>query len=357
VSGARLTIDLAALAHNLGVIRAAAPGAEAAAVVKADGYGLGAGPIGRRLFAEGVRTFFVARLAEGEALRSEIGDFTGDIVVLDGLPEDSAARMAAANLTPALTSLDQIRQWSALAKSLRLPCILHFDTGMNRLGLGVGEASEAAALIAQARGLDLRLVMSHLSYATSPDHPRNTEQLARFQQVLPHFPGVRASLAASAGAFLGPEYRFDVVRPGISLYGGGPEERPHPDLRAVAILEAPILQIRDLRSGESLGYGSMFTATAPTRVAIVEAGYADGVLRTRHGKGQAAVNGQLCPLAIVSMDLIGVDITGIEGVAVGHMVELLGPTALLDEAAAAAGTVAHECLTRLGSRGERLYRD
>jgi alanine racemase len=197
--------------------------------------------------------------------------------------------------------------------------------------------------------------MSHLSYATAPNHPRNVEQLARFHAVLSHFPKVRASLAASAGAFLGPQYRFDMVRPGISLYGGGPEERPHPDLRAVAILEAPILQVREIAAGDSVGYGSMFTAATPRTLAIIEAGYADGFLRTGFAAGQAGVGGRLCRLAIVSMDLIAVDITGVPA-QVGDMVELLGPTALLDNAATAAGSVAHECLTRL-ARAERLYRD
>lgn len=357
MTGAGLTIDLAALAHNLGVIRAAAPGAEVAPVVKADGYGLGAGRVSQRLWAEGARTFFVARLSEGEALRVALGERDAEIVVLDGLTEDAAARMAASNLTPALTSLDQIRTWGALARSLRLPCVLHFDTGMNRLGFDIGEAQQVAALVSQFRGLDLRLVMSHLSFATTPSHPRNAEQLTKFRLALGHFPGVRASLAASAGAFLGPDYRFDMVRPGISLFGGGPEERPHPDLQAVARLYAPILQIRDLAAGDSAGYGSMFQAAHPMRMAIVEAGYADGLLRTSFARGTAAVRGRLCPLAIVSMDLIGVNVSEIGDVAVGDPVELLGPTVHLDDVAVAAGTVAHECLVRLSPRAERIYRD
>src|SRR5205814_1432173 len=139
--------------------------------------------------------------------------------------------------------------------------------------------------------------------------------------------------------------RFDMVRPGISLYGGGPEERPHPELKAVAILEAPVLQVRTIKAGDSMGYGAMFNAPGDMTIALVEAGYADGVLRTSFARGQAAVGGRRCPLAIVSMDLIGVDVGGLD-VKVGDMVELMGPTVLLDEAAAAAGTVAHECLVR-----------
>jgi alanine racemase len=211
-------------------------------------------------------------------------------------------------------------------------------------------------MVAEVRGLDVKLVMSHLSCAASLGQSRNRAQLERFGGVLAHFPGVRASLAASAGIFLGPEYRFDVVRPGIGLFGGGPQERPHPDLKAVAILEAPILQIRQVAAGESVGYGSMFTAKTEMTIAILEAGYADGCLRTGHAKGRAAVRGKLCPLVIVSMDLIAVDISAVPKAELGDMVELLGPTVLLDDVAAAAGTVAHECLVRLSPRAQRSYR-
>jgi alanine racemase len=356
VSGAKLTIDLAALAHNLSVLRTEAGGAEVAPVVKADGYGLGAGAVSRRLFDEGARSFFVARLSEGEALRQELGIRAADIFILDGLTAGSEQRLAAARLAPALTSLDQIADWSRYAGDHSLPCAIHFDTGMNRLGVDVADAAAAAELVGQSSGLDLKLVMSHLSYATSSRNPRNAVQLERFRQVLTHFPDTRASLAASAGVFLGPDYRFDVVRPGISLFGGGPQERAHPDLKAVAILEAPILQIRHVRAGESVGYGSMFTAKTDLTIAIVEAGYADGLLRTGHGKGRAAIHGQLCSLVIVSMDLIAVDISAVAQAQLGDMVELLGPTVLLDDVATAAGTVAHECLVRLSPRAQRSYR-
>ncbi|MDB5452254.1 MAG: alanine racemase, partial [Caulobacteraceae bacterium] len=299
----------------------------------------------------------VARLSEGEALRAEMGMRAAEIFVLDGLTPGSIQRMAAARLTPALTSLDQIAAWAAYAGDHTLPCALHFDTGMNRLGLAVDEAEAAAQRVAASPGVELTLVMSHLSFATSPDHPRNRAQLERFRQALAHFPGVRASLAASAGAFLGPDYRFDMVRPGISLYGGGPEEQPHAELRAVAVLEAPVLQVRTLRAGDPAGYGAMFTAPRDMTIALVEAGYADGILRTSFAHGHAAVRGRLCPLAIVTMDLIAVDVGDAPDVGIGDMVELLGSTALLDRAAAAAGTVAHECLVRLSPRAGRIYRD
>jgi alanine racemase len=327
-------------------------------VVKADGYGLGVGPLSRRLWDEGARAFFVARLTEGEALRAELGGRAAEIFVLDGLTHEAAApRLSASALTPALTSLAQIEAWSAFAAGRTLPCAIHFDTGMNRLGIGVEQAAEAARLLAASPGCDLTLVMSHLSYATSPGHPRNAAQMERFRSALAHFPHARASLSASAGIFLGAEYRFDMVRPGISLFGGGPEEVPRPDLRAVAILDAPILQVRAIRARESVGYGQMFTAPGDMTVALVEAGYADGVLRTSYANGRAAVRGRLVPLVIVSMDLIAIDVSDMPDIVAGELVELLGPTALLDEVAAAANTVAHECLVRLSPRAERVYRD
>lgn len=352
---ARLTIDLGALAHNYAVLRAEAAGAEVAPVVKADGYGLGAGVLSRRLWQEGARAFFVARLSEGEALRAELAGRDAEIFVLDGLSDaEAAAACAAQRLTPVLNSLDQIRAWAALRGGR---AALHIDTGMNRLGLDVAEAAEAARLFAQSPGVSLGLVMSHLSYAAAPEHPRNRQQLDRFRAALRHLPGARTSLAASAGAFLGPDYRFDMVRPGISLFGGGPREVPDPRLQAVAILEAPILQIRTVEAGESLGYGSMCTASRAMRVGVVAAGYADGVIRGSFATGRAMIDGRPAPLLIVSMDLIAIDLDDHPDVGAGTMVELLGPHALLDDVAAAAGTVAHECLVRLSARAERVLRD
>ena len=353
---ARLTIDLDALAANLAVLRAQAPGAEAAAVVKADGYGLGAVPVARRLWAEGVRTFFVARLSEGEALRAGLGpDRPAAIMVLDGLTPGSGPRIVAADLTPVLASLPQVGAAAAFAARLGrfLPCALHVDTGMNRQGLTLDEAQALALSPDRLRGLDVTLLVSHLGSATEPDHPRNALQLERFKAVRALFPQVRASFSASAGVFLGEAYRFDQVRCGVSLFGGGPEERPDARLRAVATFEAPILDIRNVAPGEFLGYGSSVVAERPMRLAILGAGYADGLIRAAKG-ADAWFAGAPRRIVIVTMDLIGIDL-GEAQAGVGDMVELMGPHALIDDLARAAGTVAHECLTRLNPRGPRIY--
>jgi alanine racemase len=354
---ARLTIDLAALAHNYGVLRAAAGGVETAAVVKADGYGLGAGPVGRALWAAGARSFFVARLTEGEALRTALGpQRPAAIYVLDGLSPGTGPRLASADLIPALSSLSQIAEARAhaTAGSQAFAVALHVDTGMNRQGLTPDEAAALAADPAGLTGLDVVLLMSHLGSATEPAAPRNHAQLERFVPVRALFPKVRASFPASAGLFLGADYRFDMVRAGISLYGGGPEERPDPRLRAVVTLEAPILDIRQVAAGETLGYGSSVVLQKPTRLAVVAAGYADGVIRAAKAGGYGWLDGARRPFLIVNMDLLALDI-GDAQARPGDMVELLGPNALLDDLAAAAGTVAHECLVRLGPRPERIY--
>lgn len=354
-SQARLTIDLDALAHNHAVLKAAAEGAELAPVVKSDGYGLGAGPVARRLWAEGARSFFVARLSEGEALRAALGGRAATIYVLDGLLPGTPDRFEAAQLVPVLSTLPQVNAATAWAAASGPRVVaLQVDTGMNRQGLTPEEARALAEAPGALRGLDVRLLMSHLGSASQPEDTRSAEQLARFAAVRALFPDARTSLAASAGVFLGPAYRCDVVRPGVSLYGGGPEERPDARLKAVAVLTAPILDIRNVQAGERIGYGSTFTAERPMRVAVVAAGYSDGVIRAAAGRGYAWCAGARRPLLAVTMDLLVIEL-GEADAAVGEHVELLGPNVLLDELAAAAGTIHHEVLVRLSTRAERVY--
>jgi alanine racemase len=356
-AAARLTIDLDALARNYAVLRAEAAGAEVAPVLKSDAYGLGAGPVARRLWAEGARSFFVARLAEGEALRGALSaERPATIHVLDGIGDDAGPRLEAAGLTPVLSSLPQIAvaaDWAAQARR-PLPVTLNIDTGMNRQGLTPDEARAVAQSTDRLRGLDVGLVMSHLGSAAEPENPRNTSQLSRFLEVRALFPAARASLAASAGVFLGAVYRFDQVRPGISLFGGGPRERPDERLGAVATLTAPILDIRNLCAGDLVGYGNRVRMAAPARVAVVAAGYSDGVIRAAHTGGQAWFGGAFRRFLIVNMDILLIELGDAEA-AIGDRVELLGARAQLDDLAAAAGTVAHEVLVRLSRRAERTY--
>lgn len=357
---ARLTIDLDALAANYAVLVNEGAGAEVAPVVKADAYGLGAGAVSRRLWAEGARSFFVARVREGVALREALGERRpAAIHVLDGCPPGTAGLLRAARLTPVLNSLDQITAWASeavVSGEGPLDCTLHVDTGLNRLGLRLEEAQAvAAASPDRLRGLEVTLIMSHLACAELPDHPLNALQLERFAQARALFPGVRGSLANSAASFGGEAFRADLLRPGISLYGGGPFGRSDSRLATVAALHAPILQTRSVRPGESVGYDAIFTAERPMTVAIIAAGYADGVLRSAQPRGYGWLQGAPRPfIGLISMDLIALDVSGCDARA-GDSVELLGPNIALDEVAARAGTIAYEVLTRLGPRAARRY--
>ena len=342
MTAARLTLDLDALARNYAVLRDTA-GVEAAPAIKADGYGVGALEAGLRLWREGARSFHVARLTEGEALRGALGDKPAKIYVLDGPTPGSQDRLRAAALTPVINSLDQ----SAACDG---PAAIHIDTGMNRLGLTLAEA----ATLSNRAGVVL--VMSHLACAGQPDHPMNAVQLARFREARALFPTAPASLASSGGIFLGRDYSFDQVRPGISLFGGGPHDQPDARIAAVATLEAAILQIRDVPAGETIGYGGAFTAERDLTVAILGAGYADGVPWSSHPRGQVWFEGaRRRMVGRISMDMIAVDLTGCATARPGAMVELLGPNMPVDLVAKAAGTTAYELLTRLSNRADRRY--
>ena len=339
---ATLTVDLDALAANYRTLEAVG-GVPVHPVVKADAYGLGAEACARRLAIEAARTFFVARTREGERLRAALGAGPA-IYVLDGCLAGRAARMRAADLRPVLNTDAQMAEWRAAGGGA---CGLQVDTGMNRLGFRPEAAPEPFA------GLDL--VLSHLACADDPAEPMNARQRDAFAAAAARYPGTVRSFANSGGVFLGADYGFDASRPGICLYGGGPEGRPDDRIRPVATLTAEVLQVRDVPAGESVGYSRGFVADAPRRIATVAAGYADGVLRSYSPAGQVQIGGALRPIVgRGSMDVCAVDVTGLE-VAVGDPVELFGPNRALDDAAAAAGTVAWELLTSVGPRVTRLY--
>ena len=341
-ASATLTIDLNALAANFHMLEAAG-GAPVHPVIKADAYGLGAAACAKRLMTEGARTFFVARTSEGERLRAALGAEPA-IYVLDGCLTGRAARLQTARLRPVLNTCAQLAEWRAAGGRA---CGIQIDTGMNRLGFRVEDAPEPF------EGLDL--VLSHLACADDPAEPMNARQRDAFAAAAARYPGTVRSFAKSGGAFLGRDYSFDALRPGICLYGGGPEGRPDDRIRPVATLTAEVLQVREVPAGESVGYSRGFLADGPTRIATCATGYADGVLRAYSPKGLAAIAGELRVIVgRVSMDVCAVDITGLE-VAVGERVELFGANRMLDDAAGAAGTIAYELLTSVTARVPRVY--
>ncbi len=357
-----ITVDLGALAANWRALAALVDPAECAAVVKANAYGLGAARVIPALAAAGCGTFFVATADEaGEARGLAPG---ARLFVLDGLLPGGACPLAEAGATPVLSSLEEIDEWRAFAKAqgMRLPCALQVDSGLNRLGLTAACSGVLAAEPHRLDGLDLRLVMSHLACADDPTHPLNARQRVAFDRQRAFFPGVPASLAASDGLMLGADFHYDLVRPGYALYGGQAFGGGPTPVSPVVTVEARVLQIRTLTSGESVGYSATWEAARPTRLAVVAAGYADGIARALSaasgGAGWAVhVAGEAAPVVgRVSMDLITVDITDLAGdVRRGDLVTLIGPGATLEAMGHAAGTIGYEVLTRLGTRFARRY--
>ncbi|MBN8553512.1 MAG: alanine racemase [Caulobacterales bacterium] len=341
-SPAKLIVDLSALTANFHTLERMG-GAPVHPVVKADAYGLGAAAVARKLMMEGADTFFVARLAEGEALRQTLGS-RPNIYVMDGCGPLDILRLQAARLRPVLNTPEQIRRWLGSDGG---SCALHIDTGMNRLGIRPEDAPEPFA------GLDM--VMSHLACADDPSDAMNAAQRAAFELVSRRYPETVRSFANSGGVFLGPDYGFDALRPGISLYGGGPEGRTDSRLKAVAAFRAEVIQVRDVPEGETVGYARGYSASQPRKVAIAAVGYADGVLRSNYPDGKVWVADELRPiLGRVSMDLLAVDVTDL-AVAAGEPIELFGPHRAIDDAASDCGTIAYELLTSVNPRVPRVY--
>ncbi|WP_323769127.1 alanine racemase [Antarctobacter sp.] len=339
---AQLTIDLAALRANWRSL-AEMSQTETGAVVKADAYGLGIDRVAPALADEGARRFFVAIAEEGAELRRILGP-RPEICVFSGHMAGDAALIRDAQLTPMINSIDQmLRHVEGLpghAFGIQL------DSGMNRLGM---EPAEWRALRDIALAQKPSLIMSHLACADDPAHPMNAQQLQTFVQMTDGIDAPR-SLAATGGVLLGPDYHFDVTRPGIGVYGG----LPFLDARPVTHLHVPVIQIREVLPGETVGYGNTWTAERPTRVATIAAGYADGILRSMSHRAHMWAEETRCPvLGRISMDLIGVDVTDVAGTP--ETLELLGRHQSVDTLADWAGSIGYEILTSLGTRYARTY--
>ena len=337
-----LTIDLAALAANWRDL-AARSRAETGAVVKADAYGLGADRVAPALAAEGARRFFVAQPEEGVALRRVLGDGP-DIFVFNGHMAGDAQMIGEAGLVPMLNSVDQmLLHVEALPGH---PFGIQLDSGMNRLGM---EPAEWAALRDIALAQNPVLVMSHLACADEPDHAMNQQQLRAFREMTDGIDAPR-SLSATGGILLGPDFQFDVTRPGIGLYGG----LPFVDARPVAYLDVPVIQIRDIAADETVGYGNSWAAPGPRRIATIAAGYADGLHRIMSPHAHVYAGETRCRVVgRISMDLIGIGVTDVPEPP--ESVEILGRHQSVDTLAEWAGSIGYEILTALGPRYRRRY--
>jgi len=336
----RLTIDLDAIVANWRALDAKTD-CKTAAVVKANGYGLGSANVAKALFKAGVRQFFVAVAEEAVPIREELGP-KPEISVFSGHMPGDTDLIRDLGLTPMLNSVDQLtHHFEALPGH---PFGIQLDTGMNRLGM---EMQEWAAVAELALAQNPRLVMSHLACADEPDHPMNPYQLDWFRKMTDGISAPR-SLAATGGILLGPDYHFDLTRPGIGLYGGLPFAEATPTVE----LDLPVIQIRDLAEGEVVGYGNTWQAKRPSRIATVSGGYADGIFRILSDKATLYAGETPCPLVgRVSMDLLTIDVTDVPEPP--RKLTLVGPQQTIDDLATTGQTIGYEVLTQLGARYNR----
>lgn len=374
----RLTVDLDAIARNWLLLRKKLQnGADCAGVVKADSYGLGAAQVSRTLYAQGCRHFFVAQYAEGLKVKAALADIAvsfphapvsgvesvpdaPSIYVLEGPRGAPAAEYIQSGLVPVLNSPADIAHWRAAAAAAgqRLPCLLHIDTGMNRLGLNGTEVAALAADKDAFAALDVRYAMSHLCCADEPAHPKNAEQLALFRALTAALGRpLRLSFANSGGIFLGPDYHFDLARPGCAIYGINPTGLPQNPMQGTVLFEGRILQNRIIDRAGSVGYGAGYAVAPGQKCVTVSIGYADGYLRSLTGRGKVYIGGVACNvIGRVSMDSIIVDTAHLPQQPLpGGWVEIIGPHQTVDDVAAQAGTIGYEIFTGLGPRTPRHY--
>ena len=339
----RLRIDGDALVANWRWLAERGGGAACGAAVKADGYGLGAAETAKRLAAAGCRDFFVANWPEAEALLA--ADPGLALSVLHGVGEDDMAAASALAARPVLNTPDQVRRWREEGGGR--PCDVMVDTGINRLGLAAADV--AGGLL---DGLDIDILMSHLARADEDD-AMNARQRGAFAALAGKTGARRMSLANSAGICLGPDFAFDLTRPGLALYGGVPRPEARGRIRQVAHVEARIVQRRRVESGETVGYGGTWRAEAPAELAILNIGYADGYLRGFSGTGRGLAGGAVLPvIGRVSMDLTAICVDSAPDLAEGDWIEL---DFALESAASQSGLSQYELLTTLGSRFERIW--
>ena len=355
---AELEIDLSAIASNWRLLngRAARTGGAAAAVLKADAYGLGAARVGPALFEAGCRHYFVAHLNEALAIRAALPGVM--IAALNGLWPSTELQYVEHGIRPVLGSLGEIDAWSSTAARLgrALPALLHVDTGMNRLGLSPADLQTLAAQPSRLHGVAIDYVMTHLVSAESPQDESNGRQRRHFEQACACLPPAKRSLANSSGLFLGPAFASDLARPGAALHGVNPTPGSPNPMRPAVRLTARILQVRTVRPGESVGYNALWQAGRESRIAAVSVGYADGFFRCLENRAVAYFDDTPVPLVgRVSMDLTTFDVTDAPGAQAGSLIELIGRNVSVDSLARRAGTTGYEVLTNLGRRYARTY--
>lgn len=337
----KLFINLSAVKQNYLLLKEKVSPALCATVVKANAYGLGVEKIALTLLDAGCEMFFVATIDEGIELREILPN--AKIAILNGIHKASD-KFEKYKLIPILNNSEEIMHWSC-----EKPCILHIDTGMNRLGFS---NSEIPSILSH----NIIYIMSHLACADEHNHPKNKEQLEKLLKYKNIFPNIPLSLSASSGVFLGDEYHLDMVRIGIALYGCNPTPYAKNPMSPAIKLTAPIVAIRKLKIGESIGYGASFIADKDITIGIIPVGYADGLFRSLSNKAEVMIGGVKAKvLGRISMDLTAIDITNIPNITLGSEVDIINDIITIEEIAKQAGTIPYEILTNLGNRFERIY--
>ncbi|MGB1154508.1 MAG: alanine racemase [Paracoccaceae bacterium] len=344
MSTATLTIDLMSIRANWRALSALSAGVTGA-VVKANGYGLDAARVSRALAQEGARHFFVAVAEEGAVVRRALGPGP-KIYVFSGHMENDTSLIREHQLTPMINSVDQLLRHVDAMPNVEFG--VQLDSGMNRLGLEPAEWQAVRDLVLR---LKPEILMSHLACADDPQHTMNAQQLREFRDMTDGL-NVPRSLAATGGILLGNSYHFELTRPGVGLYGGAPFETA----QSVVSLDVPVIQVRDVDTGETVGYSNTWTAPTPRKIATVSAGYADGIMRNLGPNLSLYSDRVACPVVgRISMDLIGVDITLLADTP--SSLQLLNSLQSIDDLATAAETIGYEVLTSLGSRYQRRYKE
>lgn len=354
ISPSTLTIDLGKVRDNYNYLKSLSS-ADIGPIVKANAYGLGVAEVSSALYDEGCRIFFITHLQEGIELRIAMQPKDPAIYVLNGPFFGEEEEFVRNNLTPVLNSLDQSQRWQKYAHKLgrKLPCVIHADSGINRFGMSYDEL----LLTSQMREFEVLCLMSHLACADIRDHELNSHQLECFKSYQHLLPNAKYSLANSSGIFLGKEFHFDLLRPGIALYGINPTiDKPNP-MKNPVTLTSRIIQIRDMKDRGYVGYGATHESAKGAKIATVPLGYADGFLRYLSNRGAFYINGARAPIVgRVSMDLINIDVSNIE-CSLGSEVEIIGKNVHPDDIATLADTIANEILISFGTRHERIYLD
>ena len=354
---ASMTVDLSAISYNYNLLKSkVGPNVSVAGIVKANAYGLGYKKIIPCLQQQGCEEFFVATLDEALNARKIT---TAPIYILGGIIKGQESTYIEKSLSPVLNSLPDIEFWSSITDTNKKACsaALHFDTGMNRLGLDNDETQYLLDHISRYDSLDFSIIMSHFSCADIKNHPETKKQFELFTHIAQYFPNAKKSLSNSSGIMRSKDYHFDLVRPGMAVYGLNPTPENKNPMRNVVTLKAKVLQVRNAYKNDSVGYGASYTLPNDQTIATIGVGYADGFFRSASNKAKVYYKDQPCNvLGRVSMDLISIDAKNYS-IEKGDEIEIIGGNQSPDDLAEYSDTIGYEVLTSIGNRYNKVYKD